>query len=131
MPRYDCQGASDAACVFVDDHDRLSAIEPKTARCRWTERQAEDAAELLRYGELVSGMIPDRPVRLEFAVITKTKDPAVDRHAVVAAQRRIDHTKQTGARVWRAVEGQHFYPSPSPSQCPTCGFRAACRSWLG
>jgi len=118
--------------LIVDEGDALLVTDLKTARCRWTQHQAEDAAEqLLLYGELVNGMIRGRPVRLEFAVITKTKDPAVDRRVVVVDQRRIDQTRQTVGRVWRAIEGQHFYPSPSPSQCPTCEFREACRKWSG
>jgi hypothetical protein len=33
--------------------------------------------------------------------------------------------------VWRAIEDQHFYPAPSPTQCPACGYRDACRAWRG
>jgi len=34
-------------------------------------------------------------------------------------------------RVWRAIEGGHFYPAPSTISCSGCGFRKACSAWCG
>lgn len=31
--------------------------------------------------------------------------------------------------VWTVSEAGLFCPSPSPSQCPACPFREACRAW--
>lgn len=34
-------------------------------------------------------------------------------------------------RVWRAIEGGQFYPAPSVMSCSGCGYREACRAWIG
>jgi CRISPR/Cas system-associated exonuclease Cas4 (RecB family) len=34
-------------------------------------------------------------------------------------------------RVWRAIESGVFYPAPSTMNCSGCGYRAACRVWMG
>jgi len=34
-------------------------------------------------------------------------------------------------RVWRAIESGVFYPAPSTVTCASCGYRAACRVWVG
>jgi len=34
-------------------------------------------------------------------------------------------------RVWRAIESGVFYPAPSTMNCASCGYRAACRAWMG
>lgn len=42
---------------------------------------------------------------------------------------RIERTKQVVERVWHAIEAGHFYPSPSPMECPGCPYRQACQQW--
>ena len=118
--------------LLIDTGRELVITDLKTARSRWSRQQVDDSAEqLLLYSELVRQLIPHRRVRLEFAVITKAKNPTVDRHSVVLDQRRIKRTKQIAARAWRAIEAGHFYPSPSPMNCPSCPFRGPCREWTG
>jgi hypothetical protein len=34
-------------------------------------------------------------------------------------------------RVWRAIESGVFYPAPSTMSCSSCGYREACRAWMG
>lgn len=68
---------------------------------------------------------------MQFAVLTKTKQPAIDVHEVPADRRQIDRTKRIVERVWRAIEAEHFYPAPSPMQCPSCPFPKPCRDWQG
>jgi len=116
--------------LLVDDGDALTLTDLKTARSRWSDSQVQDSAgQLLLYHELVKPMADGRPIRLEFAVLTKTKVPEVIRHEVRADPRQIDRTKRIVERVWAAVEAGLFYPSPSPTQCPSCPFRDACRAW--
>lgn len=118
--------------LIVAEEDELIVTDLKTARSRWSQNQVEQSAEqLLLYSGLAVELAPDKPVRTEFVVITKTKEPAVDCHVVVADGRRLDRTKQVVAAVWRAIEGRHFYPSPSAMQCPGCPYREACQSWPG
>ena len=118
--------------LIVDEGDALVVTDLKTARSRWSQNQVDQSAEqLLLYSGLAAELAPDKPVRLEFIVVTKAKEPTVDRHVVAADQRRLDRTKRIVEKVWRAIEGRHFYPCPSAMSCPGCGFRGACRDWDG
>jgi CRISPR/Cas system-associated exonuclease Cas4 (RecB family) len=118
--------------LLVDDRDALRLTDLKTARSRWSAEQVQDSAgQLLLYHELTKPIAEGRPIRLEFAVLTKTKTPEVYRHEVSANPQQIDRMKRIIERVWKGIELQLFYPSPSAMQCPTCPFREACRAWAG
>ncbi|HEX3658044.1 MAG TPA: PD-(D/E)XK nuclease family protein [Pirellulales bacterium] len=118
--------------LLVDTGDALVITDFKTARSRWSAGHADEAGEqLLLYSELVRRLAPEKSIRLEFAVITKTNEPVVDRLAVTVDPHRVARTKRVMQNVWRAIEGRHFFPSPSPMNCPTCPYRAPCRAWTG
>jgi CRISPR/Cas system-associated exonuclease Cas4 (RecB family) len=92
----------------------------------------EDSTEqLLLYSELAKDFAPGKRVRLEFAVLTKTKEGVIDSHASHADPMRVERTKRIVERVWRSIEGEHFYPAPSQMNCPGCPYRDACRKWCG
>ena len=102
----------------------------KTARARWSRDQVEESAgQLHLYYELAKSLSPGKQLRLQFAVLTKTKEPAVDLHEVPVDLQQIDRTKRLVERVWRAIEAEHFYPTPTLSMCSGCPFRTPCRSW--
>ena len=63
--------------------------------------------------------------------IIKTKEAAIDRHTMPVETVRLDRTKRLVARVWRAIEAEHFYPAPSPMACGGCPFRELCRKGPG
>jgi len=118
--------------LLVDDGDALILTDLKTARSRWSDNQVQDSAgQLLLYHELAKPIADGRPIRLEFAVVTKTKAPEVIRHEVRANPQQIDRVKKIVEQVWAAIKASIFYPSPSPMQCPTCAYRQACRNWSG
>ncbi|HEY5314389.1 MAG TPA: PD-(D/E)XK nuclease family protein [Pirellulales bacterium] len=118
--------------LLIDTGTELVVRDFKTARSRWSQDQAnESASQLLLYSELVQKLDPTKSVRLEFAVLTKAKQPTVDRLGVPVDRRQVQRIKRTVERVWRAIEERHFYPSPSAMNCPTCPFRAPCRAWPG
>lgn len=118
--------------LLVESAEALIVIDFKTSRNRWGSGQAQDQAEqLLLYSELAHQLAPGKALKLEFTVISKTKTPVVERHPVHLDTRRIARTKQVIQQVWRAIEAEHFYPAPSPFNCPTCPFRGPCRQWLG
>ena len=54
-----------------------------------------------------------RPIRLEFAVVTKGKTPEVAHYRVPADPQQIEGTKRIVERVWGAIEAGVFFPSPS------------------
>ncbi len=116
--------------LMAETADELVVTNLKTSRSKWSREQADDSAgQLLLYHELVLGIAPWKQVRLQFVVLTKTKEPAIDLHEVPADVHRIDRTKRIVARVWRAIEAGHFFPTPSPMNCATCPFREPCRAW--
>ena len=118
--------------LLVDAGDSLVVTDLKTARSRWSQEQVrESAGQLLLYHELAQPMADGRPVRLQFAVATKLKNPEVHLYEVEAEPQQIARTKRIVERVWEAIENQIFYPTPSAMQCPTCPYRAECRTWRG
>lgn len=118
--------------LIVETTEAVVVVDLKTARSRWSREQVEESAgQLLLYHELARTLVPRKRLRLRFAVMTKAKRPAIDLHEVPADQRQIDRTKRIVERVWRAIEAGHFYPAPSPTQCPGCPFRVPCRKWTG
>jgi len=60
--------------LIVETTDALNVIDFKTSRSRWSSDQAASAGEqLLLYSELARQLSPEKQLRLQFAVITKTK----------------------------------------------------------
>ena len=118
--------------LITTTDDALVITDFKTARSRWSQDQADNSADqLLLYSELARRMTPDRDVRLRFLVLTKAKAPAIESFNVEASRRRSHRTTKAVEHTWRAIEAGHFYPAPSPMNCPSCPFRSACNAWTG
>ncbi len=116
--------------LIVETEDALTITDLKTSRSRWSGNQADDSAEqLLLYSELARQLAPQKTLRLEFAVITKTASPSVERWPINHDATRIARTKQIIRRVWKAIETGNFFPAPSPISCGGCPFRKPCRAW--
>lgn len=118
--------------LIVEEADGLIVSDFKSSRSSWTEEHvAESAGQLLLYHELARTLADDKPVRLQFAVLSKAKSPELTLHDVPADPRQIDRTKRIVERVWQAIQAGLFYPSPSPLNCSSCPFREPCRAWTG
>jgi CRISPR/Cas system-associated exonuclease Cas4 (RecB family) len=118
--------------LIVENPSELVVVDWKTARARWNAEQVDEAAEqLLLYAELARDFAPGKRLRLEFAVITKAKEATIERHTCLSNPRRTERTKRVVERVWRAIDGGHFYPTPSPIGCAGCPFRKPCQRWTG
>jgi putative RecB family exonuclease len=118
--------------LLVDAGDAVILTDFKTSRGAWDEDQVTNSADqLLLYSELAHPYANGRPMRLEFIVLTKTKTPSVTRHPIAYGPRQVERTKRTVEHVWQAIQAKHFYPAPSPMQCPTCPFRQPCANWTG
>lgn len=118
--------------LICETDTELVITDWKTSRSRWSEQQVDDASEqLLLYAELAHDFAPGKQLRVELVVLTKTKEPHIDRHSMLAEPHRLDRTKRIVARVWRAIEARHYYPAPSPMNCAGCPYREPCRSWPG
>ena len=118
--------------LIVDTGSELVVSDWKTARSRWSQEQAEDAAEqLILYSELAKDFAPGKPVQLEFVILTKAKEPVVDRHLMPVDPSQVTRTKRVVENVWRAIDSNCFYPAPSAMNCPGCPYREQCRNWNG
>jgi len=118
--------------LLVDDGATLTVTDFKSSRSRWNADHVEAAADqLLLYGHLVRDMAQDRRLELQFCVITKTKDPSVECHAIEWSPARAARSVRIVERVWSAIASSHFYPAPSAMNCGSCPFREACRAWGG
>lgn len=102
----------------------------KTSRSKYTQDQVEEsAAQLLLYGELAKDFAPGKKLRLQFGVLTKTKEVSIDTHSIAFDQSQLDRTKRVIERVWHAIQAEHFFPAPSQMNCPGCPYRNPCRKW--
>ncbi|HKQ50405.1 MAG TPA: PD-(D/E)XK nuclease family protein [Phycisphaerae bacterium] len=119
--------------LIILTDDALVIRDFKTARSRWTAAKlAEAAVQLVLYGDLALPMAQafgDRPVRLEFVVLTKTKSPQVEVLPVEADAASLVRLRRIIERVWAAMQAGHVYPNPSALNCSSCPFQRACREW--
>jgi CRISPR/Cas system-associated exonuclease Cas4 (RecB family) len=128
----DCPDLLARIDLLVDEGDALVVTDLKTARARWSKNQAEDSAEqLLLYSELVNELFPGKPLRLQFAVVTKTKNPVLETYSIAVDSDRVRRTKRVVERTWKAIQAGHIYPAPSPMNCGGCPYREPCRLWTG
>ncbi len=118
--------------LILETDDSVVVQDFKTSRSAWNDQQAENQSEqLFLYADLVRRLIPGKRLRLQFAVITKAKSPNVQLLEASFGQSKLDRTKRVFESVWSAIQPGHFYPSPSPMQCPGCGYRNQCGAWRG
>lgn len=118
--------------LVVETADALEVTDLKTSKSAWTNGQVEQSAgQLLLYSQVAKELSDGRPLRLGFAVLTKTKNPDLTLHPVTCDSQQVERTMLVVKKVWGAIEAGHFYPAPSSMQCPTCPYRGPCRDWNG
>ena len=118
--------------LLLETDDSVIVQDFKTSRSAWNDHQAEDQSEqLLLYADLVRRLIPGKQLRLQFAVVTKARAPKVQLFETTFDESKLDRTKRVFEKVWSAIQSDIFFPSPSPINCHSCGFKSACREWNG
>ena len=118
--------------LLTEDADRLVVTDIKTLRGKWPAEQVEDSGEqLLLHSHLASEISPGKKIATRFLVLTKTKEPVIEEHVREVEATTVKRTLAGVERVWRAIESGGFYPAPSTVSCSSCGYRAACRAWMG
>jgi len=118
--------------LLLETDDAVIVRDFKTSRSQWDQQQATDQSDqLLLYADLVRKVIPGKQLRLQFAVLTKARDPKIQLLETPFDEGKLDRTKRIFESVWSAIQSGHFYPSPSPMQCPSCGYRTQCDAWRG
>jgi putative RecB family exonuclease len=116
--------------LILETRQELIVADWKTSRAKYSQDQVdESAAQLLLYGELAKDFAPGKRIKLQFGVLTKTKDVSVDMHSFPFDQAQVDRTKRIIERIWHAIETEHFYPAPSMMNCPGCPYRDVCKAW--
>ena len=118
--------------LLTEDSDTLVITDIKTSRGKWSSGQVEDSGEqLLLYSHLASEISPGKKLMTRFLVLTKTKEPQIEEHVREVEPAAVKRTLAGVERVWRAIKSGVFYPAPSTVTCSSCGYRAACRAWVG
>lgn len=118
--------------LIVATDEGLVVSDLKTAARAWGQAKVDDAGpQLLLYGELARELAEGKPIRLQFALFTKTKRPSLELRPVRFDAGSVERTKALVTKIWKAIQSGNFYPSPSPLQCPTCPFRQPCAAWRG
>jgi putative RecB family exonuclease len=118
--------------LLTEDSDTLVVTDIKTSRGKWSQEQVEDSGEqLLLYSHLASEISPGKKIATRFLVLTKTKEPVIEEHVREVEPAAVKRTLAGVERVWRAIESGVFYPAPSVMACSGCGYREACRAWMG
>ena len=118
--------------LLLETDDAVIVRDFKTSRSAWDPQQATDQSDqLLLYADLVRKVMPGKQLRLQFAVLTKARDPKIQLLETPFDESKLDRTKRLFETVWSAIQSGHFYPSPSPMQCPSCGYRTQCDAWRG
>jgi hypothetical protein len=99
--------------LLDDEGKHLAVLDFKTSRGRWSSDQLrEQTGQLHLYHELVRPVAHGRPIRMEFAVLTKTRGPELVRHHVPAYRQSIERTRHVVARAWDAMQTSIVYPNP-------------------
>ena len=80
---------------------------------------------------LVSEIAPGKKIATRFLVLKKTKEPVTEEHVREVEPAAVKRTLAGVERDWRAIGSGVFYPAPSVMACSDCGYRAACRAWMG
>jgi putative RecB family exonuclease len=118
--------------LAVQSGDELVLTDFKTSRSRWSADQAQNQAEqLLLYADLAGRVLDGKQIKLQFAVVTKSKTPVLEVHEVEFDESKLDRTKAIFSRVWDAIKSGNIYPAPTPMNCFSCGYQTACQAWRG
>lgn len=116
---------------LVEEGDVVTVLDVKTSRARWSEEDVlQHASQLALYRAGVADLVRDigKPVRVGFEIITKTKNPVVERLYLPDGGETLERQVKTATLVLEAVERGIYIPSPG-WQCASCPYRDACRAW--
>ena len=118
--------------LILEQDDAIEVYDFKTARSAWGSDEASGPInQLVLYSELVRPLAGGKPLRLAFAVLTKTKTPEFSVHPVAIDPGQVDRTRRVIERIWHAIQAAHIYPNPSPINCTQCPFKEPCVAWAG
>jgi CRISPR/Cas system-associated exonuclease Cas4 (RecB family) len=118
--------------LLTENSESLVLTDIKTSRGKWSQEQVEDSGEqLLLYSHLASEISSGKKIATRFLILTKTREPVIEEHVREVEPGSVKRTLAGVERVWQAISAGNFYPAPSVIGCAGCGYRAACRAWMG
>jgi hypothetical protein len=94
----------------------------KSSRSKWSEEDLmQHAGQLALYQAGVQDLVQEigKPVRVEFEIVTKTKNPVVERLYLKDGGESLDRQVKAATLVLEAVERGIYIPSPG-WQCSSC-----------
>ena len=118
--------------LIVDEGDALVLTDLKTSKSKWSFHQIDQSGEqLLLYSHLVKRLDPQKDLRLEYQVLSKTKQPILECHKVDFTPERTSRNLAISRRILDEMECGLVYPSPSVFSCAGCPYKDPCRRWQG
>ena len=95
--------------LLLAEDDALVVRDFKTARSRWSAGKLDCSSDqLLIYHELAKPLADGKPLRLEFVVLTKTQQPAVEIYSITPEPQRLDRMRPSSVQAVRI--GNHAEP---------------------
>lgn len=116
--------------LLTEVDNELLITEFKTSARKYSESEVESALQASCYVHAVKERY-DRPAKVNYAVLVKTKTPSFQK---IAADRNCEALTRIGDIVQtleKVSQAQAFYPIESPMNCSGCSYRQECRSWTG
>ncbi len=106
----DCPDLFARLDLMVEHDEALTVTDFKTARSRWSSAEVNASeGQLLIYYELVR-QFTDKPIRLQFAILTKTKQPDIEFQTVDPDPQRVERIRHLVQNVWASIQTGVFYP---------------------
>ena len=100
--------------LLLETDDAIVVRDFKTSRSAWNPEQAADQSDqLLLYADLIRKVIPGKQLRLQFAVITKARDPKIQLLEAAFDESKLDRTKRIFETVWSAIQAEALRDSLS------------------
>ncbi len=89
--------------LLLETDDAVIVRDFKTSRSAWDPQQATDQSDqLLLYADLVRKVMPGKQRRLQFAVLTKARDPKIQLLETPFDESKLDRMSIPG-RKWRTI----------------------------
>ncbi len=108
----------------------LVLVDFKTSKQRWSDEDIQRNGDQLRLTSLALKDSMGLDVsKCLFIVLVKTKLPAIQVLEFDPSPAQAERARQTFARVWKAIEQENFYPSPSAMNCSYCAYHTQCQQW--
>lgn len=116
--------------LLCEEGEQLTVIEFKTSSRKYGSAEVDRSLQAVAYRHACQEKY-DRPTRVRYTVLVKTKTPTVQHLDVTQAEGGFSRLGDLVQSVERAIEVGAFYPIENAMNCSGCPFREPCRDWQG